>query len=679
MVDGLHTTDIAQRQQNAVEAERPEKYLILIADDDPSICKVVANFLTKLDYKTIIASDGRQALELYHELHPHLVLVDLQMPVMDGMQFLEESRKYDIFTPVIIITGYPDVDTAIKAIQNGAFDYLVKPVQLEILAQKISQALNTRRVVKENALLTELASLHDITVRLTNAHDLSQLLSEVLDCCLKVSAADGGSVQLVNKPTNELLLVQQKEIHSPASRCALDDDQSIIAKWVIKNGKSLLITGETTIPEVTIPLTRKEIESSISVPLKVLDDTIGVVSLNRSHNKEPFSLVHLNVIEVLAAQAGIAINNANLYSSVNQKLADLSLICNYSARLMGLVEKNDIIQCLFETVQKHFPLDIVGYLFGEKRIFEFLYWSKVPLMHDQLQFVCDKAIESYNREALAIKVQKKRISFRQWGSQVEQPVQAAALPMVFHHTIKMNLEGVDHGVLYFGAAHDPDNASEKVGLLSSLINQTGIALTNAKLYNDMKENYIKTIKALAIAVDAKDTYTHGHSENVMNIAQEIAEELGLDVRTTLSIRDGALLHDIGKIGIPGYILNKPGSLTHEEFNGIMKTHATLGANIVKDVPFLKDLHELILYHHENWNGTGYPDGLKGDEIPLGARIVHVADAFEAMTSNRPYRNSLGKKEALKRLKEERGVQFDPQIVDAFFHLAKKKGWLNGVL
>jgi putative nucleotidyltransferase with HDIG domain len=194
----------------------------------------------------------------------------------------------------------------------------------------------------------------------------------------------------------------------------------------------------------------------------------------------------------------------------------------------------------------------------------------------------------------------------------------------------------------------------------------------------MKENYIRTIKALAIAVDAKDTYTHGHSENVMNIAEEIAKEMNIDEKLVGIIRDAGLLHDIGKIGIPGYILNKPGPLTYEEFNGIMKTHSNLGANIVKDVPFLHDLHKLILYHHEHYNGQGYPEGLKGEQIPVGARILHVADAFEAMTSNRPYRNSLGKTEAIKRLKEGSGKQFDPAVISAFLRIAKRKGWIEEV-
>jgi putative nucleotidyltransferase with HDIG domain len=251
------------------------------------------------------------------------------------------------------------------------------------------------------------------------------------------------------------------------------------------------------------------------------------------------------------------------------------------------------------------------------------------------------------------------------------------LPLSFTYIVPVVGEAFDYGAMYFGAMKDIENRQEKLTLLSSIVSQTRIALTNSKLYNDMKENYIRTIKALAIAVDAKDTYTHGHSENVMNIAEEIAREMGVDGKKVSSIRDAGLLHDIGKIGIPGYILNKHGSLTYEEFNGIMKTHSSMGANIVKDVPFLSDLYKLILYHHENFDGSGYPEGLKAEAIPMGARVIRVADAFEAMTSNRPYRTSLGKKEAVKRLEEGKGRMFDPSVVDAFLRVAKRKKWLEG--
>lgn len=278
-------------------------------------------------------------------------------------------------------------------------------------------------------------------------------------------------------------------------------------------------------------------------------------------------------------------------------------------------------------------------------------------------------------ESTGIDVKKKRISsYKMEIDKVESTLDEYKPGFV--HVIPLVWDDYNFGALYFASFCEFANPDDKKALLDSLVNQTRIALTNAKLYSQMKENYIRTIKALAIAVDAKDTYTHGHSENVMNIGESIAKEMDLDEDTIGLIRDGGLLHDIGKIGIPGYILNKPGPLTDDEYNGVMKTHSTLGANIVRDVPFLKELHTLILHHHEHHDGNGYPSGLKGDEVPIGAQILHVADAFEAMTSDRPYRKSLGKKEAMKRLKAESGRQFSPRVIDAFFSMAEQKGWMN---
>jgi putative nucleotidyltransferase with HDIG domain len=355
-------------------------------------------------------------------------------------------------------------------------------------------------------------------------------------------------------------------------------------------------------------------------------------------------------------------------------LGELSLISRYSEELMARVDRLDVIRCLFETVHEHFPMDVVGFLLVKKRFHEFLYWSSGSMSGSDVDAICAEAIREYNKLAGA-KLQQKRVTPR-FLTLSRKPKGEISLPLAFTHTIAVAWEDLNFGLTFFGAAREPQNKDEMVSLLLSLVNQTRIALTNTKLYDDVKENYIRTIKALAIAVDAKDTYTHGHSENVMNIAESIASEMNMDEKWIGVIRDAGLLHDIGKIGIPGYILNKPGPLTYEEFNGVMKTHTTLGANIVKDVPFLRDLYFLILSHHEHYDGTGYPEGRSGEEIPLGARILHVADAFEAMTSNRPYRSSLGRREALRRLDEEKGKQFDPRVVEAFMNVARKKGWLN---
>lgn len=196
-----------------------------------------------------------------------------------------------------------------------------------------------------------------------------------------------------------------------------------------------------------------------------------------------------------------------------------------------------------------------------------------------------------------------------------------------------------------------------------------LARHSFQLYMDMRNMYLKTIKSMAAIVDAKDHYTAGHSERVTEYVLLICDEMDLPDEYIENLKDLALLHDIGKIGIEEQILNKPGRLDKEEY-AKMKTHSMIGFDIVKNISFLKE-PEVCRYHHEWINGLGYPDGLKGEEIPLGARIIAVADSFDAMTTNRPYRKGMEPEEAFLELERCQGTQFDPLIVSAFIKAYQK--------
>jgi putative nucleotidyltransferase with HDIG domain len=177
------------------------------------------------------------------------------------------------------------------------------------------------------------------------------------------------------------------------------------------------------------------------------------------------------------------------------------------------------------------------------------------------------------------------------------------------------------------------------------------------------ELFINSIRALAAAIDAKDPYTRGHSERVARYSSLVAKEMGLPSEDVRRVRLSALLHDVGKIGIDDRIIRKPTALTEEEFE-IMKTHPVKGAAIMDAIPELHDVIPGMKHHHERWEGGGYPDGLTGEEIPLQARIVSVADTFDAMTTTRPYQQAMDLRFVFQRLRDLAGNRFDPQVVDA---------------
>jgi putative nucleotidyltransferase with HDIG domain len=208
-------------------------------------------------------------------------------------------------------------------------------------------------------------------------------------------------------------------------------------------------------------------------------------------------------------------------------------------------------------------------------------------------------------------------------------------------------------------------------LLKEIATESAIAIENALLYKNLKEIYLHTISALASALDAKDHYTRSHSEHVTRYATAIAEEFGLDESQIDLIRQACQLHDLGKIGIHDYILTKKGKLTSEEWDEI-KLHSLRGAEILQPIGFLNEIARLVKEHHERFDGGGYPHKLSGQDIHLGARIMSVADAFDAMISERPYRKALTLAEAIAELKANSGTQFDPGIVKVFLKLLETK-------
>ncbi|MBE3577042.1 MAG: HD-GYP domain-containing protein [Limnochordales bacterium] len=183
-------------------------------------------------------------------------------------------------------------------------------------------------------------------------------------------------------------------------------------------------------------------------------------------------------------------------------------------------------------------------------------------------------------------------------------------------------------------------------------------------YLELRQSHLETVEALAAALDAKDSYSKGHSDRVAKLAKETAEVMGLRAGKVEEIEYAGRLHDIGKIGVPDALLNKPGPLTAEELSRV-RQHATLGADMIKPVSFLRNVAEIVRYHHEWYDGGGYPGGLREEQIPIGARILAVCDAWDAMTTDRSYRRALDPQEALQRLRAGAGTQFDPRVVEAF--------------
>ncbi len=209
----------------------------------------------------------------------------------------------------------------------------------------------------------------------------------------------------------------------------------------------------------------------------------------------------------------------------------------------------------------------------------------------------------------------------------------------------------------------------EVRLLQAIAEIGGTAIRRARLYDNLEQSYIQMVLALARTVDARDTYTSGHSERIAVLAEQVARALGCEPEDIRDIRWAALLHDIGKVGVPDYILRKPGTLTQAEWD-VMHQHPVIGESILVSTDRMRGVARIVRHHQERWDGTGYPDSLQGEEIPAGARILAVVDAYSAITDSRPYKAARTHEEAIAELKRCSGSQFDPRVVHVFCQIVE---------
>lgn len=200
-------------------------------------------------------------------------------------------------------------------------------------------------------------------------------------------------------------------------------------------------------------------------------------------------------------------------------------------------------------------------------------------------------------------------------------------------------------------------------LMRAVANQMGIALHRIRIYGELEQALVTMLTVLGAAMEARDAYTAQHEEAVAELAVLIAAELGVDPVQQRAIRYAALTHDLGKLAVPNEILHKPGPLTEAEWE-IMRRHTIVGSEMLARIPFFDDVHRLVRGHHERWDGGGYPDGLRGEAIPVGARILCVCDSFNAMTTSRPYRVAMSQEAAVEELRRCAGSQFDAEVVAA---------------
>jgi len=411
----------------------------------------------------------------------------------------------------------------------------------------------------------------------------------------------------------------------------------------------------------------RDFDIAVLVPLVAEDILLGSLILGDKSSGDMYTLQDIQFLEILAPEAAIAIKNAELFEEKSLRVRELTALNKLAFSLGTDLDLSAILDQALKQVIFVTHADS----------------GSIMLLDEESQILTIRASKGIKKEILKQTRVKVGEGIAGWVAKTKEPLilvddidprfkkELKRQEIISAVTVPLKSKEKVIGVLSVNRKTSPEFFSrENLNVVMSFAGQLAVAIENAKLYKDLEGTFLGTIAALAAAVDQKDSYTYGHCEEVTGHSIAIAEELGLSQSQIEIIRIAATLHDIGKIGIDICILNKPGKLTDDE-RKIVYRHPTIGANILESLDFLKAVVPLILFHHERFDGTGYPSHIEGEAIPIGARIISVADSFNAMVSNRPYRKALSLEVAIRELKDNAGTQFDPQVVDAFLEVLAK--------
>ncbi len=493
-----------------------KKETILFVDDEESILDIAKTYFEGQGYRVLTARNGREALDVLGHTKVDCCFTDINMPVMSGIELAGELHRLDNTLPVVVMTGFPSLETTIETLKNGVVDFLVKPVNLNQMELSLRRVLRERRLLIQNVLLSKevegKARLEKLNTELMAKIDELNILNRIMADFTKVRESSG--------------------IFSRLVKLACEVTHADRACFHVFNDEIRHPVAIASFPENIPPGLQQELETSRMEAL---------------------------INEAMRNAAPTLHENGGRDSRLPEHTFSCLLV----------------------------PMKIREKTFG----------------------VLDAAIFSKRRG--------------------------------------------------FG--------SKDVNYLAFMVNKAAYAVENLALYENIYDNLLATLYAFVKAIEARDPYTEQHSNRVTQIALALADSLGCSQEEKDILNVAGRLHDIGKIGIRDSILLKPGRLTPEEYN-IIKQHPVIGAEIVDQLGLWNREKQIIRAHHERYDGKGYPDGLRKNEIPMLARILSVADVFDAIASDRAYRRRMEEGKILEIMYGGAGTQFDPRVVDVFRHL-----------
>jgi HD-GYP domain-containing protein (c-di-GMP phosphodiesterase class II) len=651
---------------------------ILLFDADTEKSKKLKKHLEDYKFDVEMKQNTEDVIEALKRKDANFLVLDIEKLAEDNRFDSEFLKAYhdDKTLPVFFMVSNPRSKFSPVNYHNTIDGIILKPYREEEVALRV---FNRDKNIHNVLFFTGEMDKLNILLKIGSLPYKSVDLEHVSKNILKIVS------EIFRNKSAALFLREEKNIRLVASHGpAADEDIEKFIPVTVKvttEQKNILFfenPGKDLFLERSSWSTPEHLQNAISIPLIYEDNVMGVLELYNSPSLL-FSNSCDDEIEFLKQLAGESANVLNLstqfsrvYSELKFAADELSILYEISDALSSTLNLDELLKLIVRKAVKSFDAQVVSLMMIDKKSGELFIRHAEGMDEEIIRNTRVKPGEGVaGRVAMSgqplLLVDVVGIEAKDLNKNVKS---ALSVPM----KIKDNIIGVLN-VSKNSRYHFNESDLKILFNLASLASQ---AIEKSELYQDIKitleeikSSYMNTVKALSKAIEAKDPYTQGHVDRVAKYGMAIALELDQDLLKDDMFRYALVLHDIGKIQIPDAILAKKDRLTREEME-IIRRHPETGAQILEPVKFLQKAAEMVKYHQEHWNGKGYPNGLKGEEIPLPARIIAVADAFDAITTERPYRRAQSPDYAKHEILKASGSQFDPKVVQAFVAALDKK-------
>ena len=559
-------------------------------------------------------------------------------------------------------------ETRIKAIEAELRLLGEKVVQREFEAAGLKKSLNLTE--------TELAIYREIDSITLETVDIKTMLDRMMDVVIKIMDADAGTLYRLapdrfNRGLEENGELVFEIVKGPvADRLKGERVKACegIAGWIAKTGMPY-VAHEV----VNDPIWNREFSNKVQylpqqdilgVPLKTKKGVIGVIEVLNKKEGKPFDKRDMAILTSLALRISTTFEKAMLFIELDRSVKQFTTLAEVGTLLNSTLDQAIIRMRAMEAITRLMNAEVGSLLLVDDESKELYFEVALGEKGDKVKEIRLKMGEGIagwvaeHGEPLLIQDVRKDLRFYKSADEKTDFItrDMICVPVRVKEKIIGVLQAINRKQGVFG--------NEDKRLFQLFSDHVAIALDNARLYEEIREAFFATAQALAEAIEKRDPYTGGHTKRVVNYSLAAGKYLNLSARELEILKLSAILHDIGKIGVEDSVLRKPGKLDDEEAK-LMKMHPLMGADIMRHIKQLKDLIPGMMYHHERPDGRGYPKGLKDGDIPIIARIISVADTFDAMTTDRPYRKGLSHQTAIDEIKKETGAQFDRDVALAF--------------